>query len=86
MVVEKSTPEGIHFSLLVALEFMDGVIDAVSLIMDEFSKDSIRWSAFSCIALGSIWVKDALSFDNSGGVGREIRRFKRRRPLAVGLS
>ena len=66
--------------------FTEGQRCCGSLIMDEFSKDSICWSAFSFIALGIIWVKDPVSFDNSGGVGREIRRLKRRRPLAVGLS
>ena len=57
MVVEKSTPEGIHFSVPVALEFVDAVINAVSLIAVVLDKDSICWRDVSLIALGVIWVK-----------------------------
>ena len=57
MVVEKSTPEGIHFSVPVALEFVDAVIDVVSLIAVVLDKDSICWRDVSLIALGVIWVK-----------------------------
>ena len=57
MVVEKSTPEGIHFLVPVALEFVDAVINAVSLIAVVLNKDSICWRDVSLITLGVIWVK-----------------------------
>ena len=56
MVVEKSTPERIHFLEPVALEFVDAVIDAVSLIVVVPNKDSICWRDVSLIALGVIGV------------------------------